>query len=163
MDEAYARDDRPPKNGPSVQLLRVTSTELHTFVILSHTLVGYWTHWDGRRTTPCTKKSGECPGCNSKHPDRWKGYLHVWHAEGNVEAFLELTPAAAESVTTGCQDPADLRGERIQVQRSRGGPKGRLSVRFLQKRTDPADLPAQRIPLETLHRLWTGGRGNGTL
>ena len=50
------RQDKPPKPGPRHEVWRIEPPHGFTGQIVSVSLWGVWTHWDGYRTRECTAK-----------------------------------------------------------------------------------------------------------
>jgi hypothetical protein len=145
------RQDRPPRPGPEIEVLRIKAGATGQCIILSESLWGVWTHWNGRASEPCYSEKKDCSGCKRGYPKRWKGYLHVWDCFARREAFLELTPQSADHVL--CQAGADsLRGYRFQFQRGKGD-KARLTVTLLPS-VQLQNMPEPKDPYKVLAYLW---------
>lgn len=147
------RQDRPPRGGPEMLVLRLKAGVTKLFAILSPSLWGVWTHWAGSKSEPCFQDKKSCSGCKRGLPKRWKGYLHCWDYHDKREVFFELTPLAADAILEQCGEDAPLRGNRIQVVRG-AGDKARLKVTVLSAVPRDQVLPEAKDPAKTLSKLW---------
>lgn len=154
----FRRDDSPPKSGPMLKIFRLKSNKGGTFGVFGSRIHGFWTHWSGRCSEPCTDPVSECIGHKQEWSLRWKGYLHVYFSERSEEGFLELTPIAADDLLLQVGGESELRGSRITVQRG-GGDKSRLKVGIMPrwKSYTGTDVPPEKDPEETLKKLWEFG------
>lgn len=149
------RCDTPPPPGPRYRIRRLRHGESMQFILLGP-MCGLYTHWTGSRTEPCYENKKDCAGCRTGKPKRWKGYVHVWNEAIPGEEFLEFTPTAAALLNDLLGDAAELRGNRLMMERG-GGDKSRLKLSLLchyEKLRSNHPLPQTRDPLETLSRLW---------
>lgn len=149
------REDRPPRPGPEMQIVRLKSgQELHCTVI-SPALWGCYVHWAGNRSEPCYADKQKCPGHKKGLPIRWKGYIHVIDNHKQKECFLELTPLSADQLLGQIGSGEPLRGQRLSVRRM-AGDKARLKVSLLAHHTavSSAELPLAKDPYKTLAKLW---------
>lgn len=81
---------------------------------------GVETHWIGSRTVPCTRYSGQCPGCKAEPalPIRWKGFLPVYLKHSRTQALLQIAPSALRSLLQDAGgDLPPLRGKWIDARR----------------------------------------------
>jgi len=152
---SVVRQDIPPKAGPQLPIVRHTRAGQRMFRILSKSLYGIWTHWDGRRSIPCSGENKECYGHVNGMPRRWKGYLHCIDGESKEECFVEITPLAADQLLFQMPVGNSLRGLRLNLTRGPGGQKSRLKVDVLPAVSDNGNtLPEEKDPIMTLGRLW---------
>lgn len=147
------RQDQPPRGGPEMWILRLKAKQSRTLAILSVSLWGTWTHWNGQCSEPCFVEKKACSGCKRGLPKRWKGYLHCWDYHEKREVFLELTPMAADAVLVQCGEGAPLRRNRIQMARG-DGDNTRLKVTILSAVPLDVLLPEPKDPKKTLEKLW---------
>jgi hypothetical protein len=143
----------PPPNGPELLIVRLKAGKKLLCVILSQSLWGVWTHWNGARSEPCFQERAHCNGCKRGLPKRWKGYLHVWDLERRRQVFVELTPVAAESINSQVGLGSVLRGYRVTLERMKGD-QSRLIVHVHPMHTDSDTLPPAKDPAGTLTKLW---------
>jgi hypothetical protein len=150
--EKFNRQNVPPRPGPKIEIRRLRAGQTSTVVILSKSVWGVWTHWNGKVTEPCYEEKKKCPGCKKGLPKRWKGYLHCYDFNRRDECFVELTPISADAMACQVQAGDSLRGYRFRLQRANGD-KARLSVTLLPSVEIP-DLPAEKDVQVVLCRLW---------
>jgi hypothetical protein len=143
----------PPRPGPAMPILRVKAGQEMHFVILSESLWGIWTHWAGNRSEPCFAENATCPGHKRGLPRRWKGYLHVWHIDKRLEAFIELTPTAAHCLLDQAGKNCSLRGLRLKLRRT-GASNGRLLVNLLPANPSMEGFAQPKDPESILCKLW---------
>jgi len=145
----------PPPKGDRTDVVRVKSTDPQTFTFLSDKILGVLIHWNGKRSCECTKDQGECAGCASAWPLKWKGYMHciAWNDKRNL-VFLELTARACEVIEQFVPERGTLRGLIVRIGKTKGGAKGRYTVDVLERRTPEAEMPVDQDPLDTLRFLW---------
>jgi len=148
------RQDRPPMLGKVHHVIKVLSTSPQGFAVCSEAIQGYWTHWNGKRTTPCFGGKGKCDGCKNALSRRWKGFLFVQTTDGQVTGWLELTPLAAERLLNRMPEGAAVRGIQILVFRERAGKKSPLAVEIAGVSPHALTLPPAPDVEKTLHRLW---------
>jgi len=177
------RQDTPPRPGPSEEIFRVKAGSDFVGIILSPSLWGVWTHWDGYRTRECTAKfvytdegegAGEvetireqgarllnhptdgtsCRGHTAKWPLRWKGYLFVTSQFHKKVGFLEVTPHGAASLLELAPKDGNLRGLCVRMGRAGKGDKTRISVELVRGVFDVDTLPKNQDPEGTLRALW---------
>lgn len=154
MQSRFKGAARPEKRTGSLEVRRVTTSELQQFVFLSKAFFGQYIHWYGNRSHECTKDFKECNGCQRGWPYKFLGYVHVIGMPNATEMFLELTLTACELIDKQLPEGENLRGQRINIRKTKGGPKGRYIVDVLERRIDPDTLAAEKDPLETLRFLW---------
>lgn len=148
-----ATDPNPPREGPEIFILRLKGNQTLSFAILSKSLWGIWVHWNGKKSEPHYKEDHLCIGCQAKRPKRWKGFLHCFCFEMGQEVFLELTPHSGHSLLAQLNKGGPLRGNRIQVRRTKGD-NGRLLISVLTAIDNPAMLPNEKDPQESIMALW---------
>lgn len=119
------RQNAPPRSTVELWVKRLKANESVHVTILSPSLWGTWTHWNGSNTEPCYECKAKCPGHRKGLPTRWKGYLHVYDLLSKDCYFLELPPGAARQFLDLVGDDLALRGVRVEVKRQ-AGRKARL-------------------------------------
>ncbi|SRR5712692_501125 len=154
MDDVRRQDSPPKRRKPIRKLVRVLSARPLKVICLSLKIWGFWSHWTGTKSIPCTSERGTCPGHLSGWPLRWKGILHVLAPDAKKGFFIELTPRAADMLGEQVDNMSTLRGLHLTIERSQGGKNGRLSVFVTGKLPDCNNLPAAEDPYETLRVLW---------
>jgi len=143
----------PPGRSRHTKVVRVQTAENQQFCIVSRSIFGQYVHWYGNRTHQCTREKSKCNGCERAWPSKWLGYLHVIPL-GCPDAFLELTAAACDDLVEQAPEDKPLCGLQVRIRKTKGGKKGRYIIEILERRVDPATLPQERDPLDTLLFLW---------
>ena len=153
MDGLHTSDCPPPFR-PTLTLVRLKAGEQMTFRILSERVFGLYTHWNGKKSSPCLKDPAECQGCKRGYSTRWKGFLHVLNVQTQRQLIFECTAFATSLFLDQVEDRRHLRGLRVLCERSRGADNGRLKMTLLPGTTSFIDLPVEVCPLATLEKLW---------
>jgi len=154
MTDELIRGSSPPPKKLKFDVVRVTSSEVQTFICLSRAIWGQQVHWLGKRSGQCTRDQATCPHCKEQLPQKWQGYLHVTMAPGSWQGFLEITQTCWEMLVQQAHPGHDLRGMMFRLNKTRGGPKGRYVVQVLERRIEEAELLKELDPLPTLEFLW---------
>jgi len=152
------RDDTPPAAGPTLKIFRIKGGKSGTFALFGSRIHGFWTHWAGSCSEPCTDPVQECVGHQREWPLRWKGYLHCFWQERSEEGFVELTPAARDDILMQLGGEGELRGARVTIARG-AGDKTRLKIGILArwKAWAGSEVPPEKDPEPTLLKLWEFG------
>jgi hypothetical protein len=155
---SFRRDNAPPRQGPSLTIFRLKKNRGGTFCIFGSKVHGFWTHWAGMCSEPCTEPVSECVGHQREWPLRWKGYIHCYWQELQEEGFLELTPHATNDIILQLGGEAELRGARVRVERGQSD-KARLKVTIQARWQAVSDrpVPEEKDPENTLAKLWEFG------
>ena len=154
MESALRRQDKPPKPGPEVSVIRCEGGSGVRVQIISDTIWGVWTHWDGHRSRECTAEDESCIGHKSKWATRWKGYLHVWCPFRKEYCFLELTPASAGEILRLNGSNPSLRGKLLRLDRVNGNKRAKIAVELTSGVSNVGELPVPQSPEPVLRRLW---------
>ena len=158
---SVVRENVPPNPGPQYPIIRVTKAGTRMFRCQSPQIWGFYCHWTGKDSVPCTGQNQSCNGCVKGLPRRWKGYLHVVDLQSHLEGFLELTPLSATCVNDQTAADFSLRGCRLQVVRGNGGAHSRLRITVLPDLAGGQGLRESKDPIITLGRLWELRNGFG--
>lgn len=150
-----ARQDSPPAVTRVIRIRSVGAHDVFSGTIVSESLFGFWTHWDGRRTIPCWKGQAHCPGCDTEQPTRWKGLIELFDAAQRSTYFVELTPLAAKEFLARLGEES-MRGLRISIQRERKHSRAPLNLVMLDRHH--GQIPKAHDPWPTLKVVW-GIRG----
>lgn len=176
------RQNLPPKPGPRLHLWRIEAGPGFRGQIVSCSLFGVWTHWDGHRSRECTATipqpgentdreidgevaqqismqaptmlSESCIGHKEQWPLRWKGYLFVWNSRAEQFGFLELTPGGATELLRQAPSHGNLRGLLLKAERHGKSIRSKVAIELTQGVGDPNALPAAVDPEDTLRALW---------
>lgn len=150
---ALSRQDEPPADRKALWIERLKGAQVKSFHVLSSTIWGVWTHYDGARTVGCLRQKSVCQGCVNQLPRRWKGYLHAYDCRRRHYVFVELTPTAARSLLEQVGKQTSLRGVRLDLKRTQSD-KGRLVPTIAGWVDNPQNLPHPADPEETLRKMW---------
>lgn len=154
MTSTLRRQDEPPRPGPTHEVIRCEAGVGVRCQILSKTIWGCWTHWDGQRSRECTGEGTDCYGHTSGWPQRWKGYLCVWCGIRRSIIFLELTPASGTEILRQAGHGNSLRGLLLRLDRHGRSIRAKISVELTPCVGDGSDLPEALEPEPVLRRLW---------
>jgi len=152
---------KPPRPGPKIKVVRVTTVTPQMFILLTPDPLTVWTHF-GRRSDECTmEERGECEGCAKAQPRRWKGYFDAINYTDRERVILELTPPAIGTIAALCTERENARGLIVEISKTKGGKHGRYIVRTTNTTIDVATLAEPVDPLPTLRILWAWGKDDG--
>jgi hypothetical protein len=129
----------PARNPHALSLLRVTPEKQIQGIVTAEDMLGCHTHYWKGRTTPCEGET--CEPCKTGHPSRWHAYLPIWSPKTHHHVILELTAAAAETVTAYKHTYQTLRGCLITARRKNRNPNSQLVVEC-----KPADINGILLP-----------------
>jgi len=148
------RQNEPPKPGPDVEVIRCEGKAGVRVQIVSDSIWGVWTHWDGHRSRECTGEGQECQGHANGWPTRWKGYLYVWCATRKSFCFVELTPAAATEIIRQQGTIPSLRGYLLRLDRTGSSIRCKVAVELTASPAGGCSLPKAISPEPVLRKLW---------
>lgn len=154
MEKSHYSGATPPPRSNRLDIVRVTSSESQTFVILSRTIYAQYIHWYGGRSHECSEGKKACQGCGNAWPKKFLGYIHATKFGQQNTLFLELTHTACEMLIAQAHANATLRGTQVRISKTKGGAKGRYRVEVLERTFTDEELPPEKDPLETLRFLW---------
>lgn len=137
--------NHPPTDaGPyAYRIVRTPADKPLTATITCNDLLGTDTHYVNHRTIPC-EGPDHCAACQQGYSYRWHGYVSAVLLPGLEHVIIELTPGAAQTLTTYQRAYHDLRGCSLRAHRPSGRPNGRVVLHC--KRTDPAKSPLPPAP-----------------
>lgn len=147
-------DPKPPRANGIMWVERIAGGERQQFTVYSPAILGIWTHYSRSGTRPCYAEQEHCEGGHCEETLRWKGYIHCWSFRMNRAVVLQLTAAASNIWLEQVAGNANLRGQRIEVWRTKGE-NGRVRVsvnEYLATGTD--HLPPPQDILPSLYSLW---------
>lgn len=145
---------RPPKAEMAVKIpiLRVPARGMAGARILSHDVVGSYTHYAHGRTQPCDGDG--CEYCEQGTQRRWRGYLMIVSTKSGAIVSMELTAASMARIDQHFRAHRTLRGSSIRAERKGGRENGELMV-FLEAKSDgELDLPKAPSQRKWLEKLW---------
>ncbi len=151
---AWGRNDRPPPLGDVMHVARVKADGQITVVCLSDKMIGFNTHWDGRKTVRCCKPKFTCQGCAQNWPGRWVGLLHCSTTELSDQFIIEVTPLAGEKIYKLWEEKGSLRGLIMFLHRQRAHKRAPLVVNFKGFIEGVSALPKERSCEPTALRLY---------
>lgn len=154
MEMQLRRQDKPPKPGPEVEVIRCEGGAGVRVQVVSDSIWGVWTHWDGHRSRECTGEDDNCIGHRSKWATRWKGYLHVWCPFRKAFCFLEITPMAAAEILRLLGGSPSMRGMHLRLDRVGGNKRAKIAVELTKGLGDVTILPEPLSPESVLRKLW---------
>lgn len=146
------RCDKPPPPKSTIWVTRIRGNATMR-VIACGKIWGFYTHWDGRKSIPCTGEDKDCHGHCTGMPLRWKGYIYAYQLEKQQYCFIELTPLMAEQINFQLDpDMPSPRGYWIEFRRG-GGDKARCKVTVQSLFHSVEQLLPDKDPICTLRDL----------
>lgn len=126
--------------GPiGIDLLRAKCGKPILGIALSDGIVGAWTHYFRRRTSPCVGEG--CEACGSQSPRRWLGYVALFDESTQKPFMVELTVAAARQLTRDFAEMRTMRGAWVIIERMSKRPNGRVVAGRCIRAPRTAGLP----------------------
>jgi len=148
------RGAQPPKAGPKIEIVRITTAEVQKFLILGTAVFGQQIHWYGGRSHECSAIRGECENCKRGWPSKWKGYLHAIRHPDSKECFIELTPTACQTLDALIPAEENFRGKLLNFSKTKGGKHGRFIISVTATTANMHGAPAELDPVNILRYLW---------
>jgi hypothetical protein len=152
--QAWGRNDKPPPQGDVLHVHRLKAEGQLTAVVLSDKMIGFNTHWDGRKTVRCCKPKFACGGCAQKWPGRWVGLIHCCTTDLTDQFIVEVTPSAGNTVYSEWEKKGSIRGAVIFLHRQRAHKRAPLVVHFKGYMEGLDALPKERCCEPTAVRLY---------
>lgn len=154
-DGAVAYADRPdPDRRPFYEIRSPTMDREVQSVILSHNVLGVYTHYYNRRTRPCLGSKEKCEGCGMAYDRRWKAFLAAWdRSKGRLE-MVEVTQEAFLRCPGFHVAQVDLRGMVIRLFRAGTSRNARVTAQLTKANWPPGILPAAFDVKAALERVW---------
>jgi len=103
-----SRDDGPFRKA---LVLRLPPVPLWEGFINSDSIIGCYSHFADRHSTPCTEPLNPCERCKAGHAVRWRGYLGLYNFTIKKHHILEITEGAYEQMIAGLPS---VRGDDIR-------------------------------------------------
>ena len=152
--DSYRMARRPSKDAGRIiyPLMRCGAKPFQGAVILSHDILGCYTHYWCRRTIPCRKDN--CPACDQGYSPRWHGWVFVQSQKTANKAIFEFTAGASANVDKYFREHRTLRGGIINAWREPARINGRLVIQVIKGTRDPDSLPKAIKLLPILMRMW---------
>ena len=133
-------------------LIRCGTKPFQGAVILSHDIVGCYTHYWCRRTIPCRKDG--CPACEKGYSARWHGWVFVQSRKTASKGIFEFTAGASAGLDKYFKEHRTLRGAIINAWREPAKANGRLVIQLEESKMDASVLPKAIKILPILMRMW---------
>lgn len=153
-NESFRMARRPSKDEGRIvyPLKRCGVKPLGGMIILSHDIIGCYTHYWCRRTIPC--RTEECPACEKGYTARWHGWIFVMDGETQHKGIFEFTAGASAPLDRYFRQHRRLRGAALRAYRSPPKPNGRLLLEISESKFDMDVLPKAVAVLPILMRMW---------
>lgn len=123
-----------------------------TVVILSHDLIGRYTHYAASRTRPCMGQ--DCEWCNKNQRPRWHGYLACIDLDRNEKIIVEVTAGIATQIGEWFDQCRTLKGSRMQLERPSGKANGRIRAKIIAPATGTGELPTAPDLRPVMEKIW---------
>lgn len=154
----------PPREFAGLRLTRVAKSKAITGIITCHEMVGRNTHFQHRRTVPCTGDT--CDLCLEKNQNRWHGYVSLCSTRSTTQIILELTDLASQPIIAWYDRRGSLRGTRIIAERKGNFDNSPVSCTLEINDVDLRTLPESPDLRRFLTMLWKlppeNGQGDGS-
>lgn len=121
-------------------------------VIVSHVLLGKYTHHVNGRTQPHLKR--DCDGCLKGIQMRWHSWLFVKAYHDPEISMHEFPAIGANQVARWSKEYGGLRGYGIKQTRLGGKINGRIQLNWNSKRVNPDTLPPCPDIVAVLEKMW---------
>lgn len=136
----------------SIQLMRVPTTNRILGITINHTLDVTTTHWDGRRTGPCT--GANCPQCRDGHPGRVHAFVPIYGQASQRIVVVQLTDLAAGILQEEARHYKALRGLLLAIYRAKPRDNARIILDVRKLPVDPPDLPEPIDVRRFMESIW---------
>lgn len=146
---------RPPEGimEPQWAIRRVPADKKMTVVILSHNLVGCYTHFFRGCTVSCPSH-GHCEACENGTPRRWHSWFGGWNPKNDFRAIVEITPRVIEAFDSAFRKERTLRGKEVTLHRAPAKPNGKLYASIVDAGVSKDVLPKAPDVAKHLMRMW---------
>jgi hypothetical protein len=146
---------RPPDGVTEAQwaIRRVGPDKPTKGVILSHNLVGCYTHFFRGCTVPCPSQ-GPCEPCANGTPRRWHSWFALYNPTNSFKAIMEITPRVIEAFDLAFRKNRTLRGLAIEMHRAPAKPNGKLYATITESTVPKETLPKSCDVAKHLMRMW---------
>lgn len=138
--------------GEQLRIIRAPGAGALRFMILSHQVMGTYTHYLNGRTQPCVGKV--CDGCAKAISLRWHGWVIVQNETTGEKYIFEFTEGPAEKLAEWYADHRTIRGLRCKVSRPSGKPNGRVILQRGDQVTNHAELPRCPEIQKVMLKIW---------
>ncbi len=142
----------PPREFAGLRLTRVPKSKSLAGIITCDHMVGRNTHFEHRRTVPCT--GDDCLLCADKNPKRWHGYVSICSSRSTTQIVLELTDLASQPVIAWYDRRGTLRGTRIVAERKGNFDNSPVTCTLEVTDVDLRTLPESPDLRRFLKMLW---------
>lgn len=136
----------------TLPLRRVPASGSIAGVITTREVREVWTHYHRGRTVGCSRP--HCPGCESRCPMRYEGYVGLYSPPTKKHIILGLTCGAVRQIVDQVGRLDQIRGLVISAQRSSKRVNARVVVETGLVYADMSALPASFEVLDHLARIW---------
>jgi hypothetical protein len=145
---------RPPEGEAkrNYRITRAPAKGVLTLTILSHDLVGCYTHYVGGRTRMCPGNG--CEVCAANTRPRWHGYLAAVDEAKGDRVIVELPATIADSVGKIFDQARTLKGTRLMLSRTSNRPNARVTAKYSAPISAEAEYPAVADIRPILERMW---------
>lgn len=150
----YRISRRPSKEDGRIiyPLMRCGPKGFRNAVILSHDILGCYTHYWCRRTIPCRKEG--CPACEKGYSPRWHGWVFVQSKLTANKVIFEFTAGGSGGLDKYFREHRTLRAAQINAWREPAKPNGRLIIEAFDSGIESELLPKGIKLLPILMRMW---------
>lgn len=145
---------RPPDNEPrgGWSLRRCPTKGFLAVVIVSHDLMGRYTHYFAGRTRPC--QGNDCEACNKNMRPRWHGYLCAIDLQTNEKIIVEVTSSIASQLGEWFDSHRTLKGSRMKLERRSPKPNGKITCKLAEPAPGTGELPTAPDIRPIMNKIW---------
>lgn len=127
----------------AAMLRRLTGSDIWEGFSTSEHPVGFYSHYQDRRSVPCFAPTLPCERCSRGESRRWRGYFSFYNVTVRKHHVCELTEGAHEQIQLAGYgtDLRPLRAAWLILSRHKGEDRGKLLVDFKPEKTPAFKLP----------------------
>lgn len=134
------------------ELYRVPARGAKGLIILSHDVLGAYTHWWRGRTNPCTGEN--CSACAEGNRRRWHGWFMTLAPQQRRQLIFEVTAAGAAAVDAYFKEHRTLRGAVITALRVPAKENGKLILSLAKSSLQSQEIPKAAKIEDLLLKIW---------
>lgn len=135
------------------KVLRVAPKAVLKGVILSHNLIGTFTHYYRGSSRPCPPQ-GICEACDANYRRDWHSWFAAWSPESGNRVIVEITLKAVTAYDAFFRKHRTLRGAKFAMHRVPARANGKLFASLTEGDLPTSALPKDADIVKHLLRMW---------